>query len=309
MASLDGKVALVTGDGTGIGAAIAEIFAGAGACVAVTGRRSAPLAQTLQRITQEGGSALAACADVADLAATSAAVDKVLDRFGRLDIVVANAGIQLERRPVLDYTPEDWHRVMDINLSGVWNTAKVSVQPLVRAGGGSLIIIGSGLARVTAGGSGAYAVAKAGASALTRVLAAELRGNNIAVNELIPGPTRTAGTGAGSETGQRWMDLGEWFKDPAEVARLALFVATLPPWVLPARCSALLAGSCSRATPRSWDLLLRPPGEPSPIAFLHAGTHPAGSPHRSPAARCLAAALHSAAARYPPPPRCAHRSR
>ena len=230
MASLDGKVALVTGDGTGIGAAIAEIFAGAGACVAVTGRRSAPLAQTLQRITQEGGSALAACADVADLSATSAAVDKVLDRFGRLDIVVANAGIQLERRPVLDYTPEDWHRVMDINLSGVWNTAKVSVQPLVRAGGGSLIIIGSGLARVTAGGSGAYAVAKAGASALTRVLAAELRGNNIAVNELIPGPTRTAGTGAGSETGQRWMDLGEWFKDPAEVARLALFVATLPPW-------------------------------------------------------------------------------
>jgi (+)-trans-carveol dehydrogenase len=78
------------------------------------------------------------------------AVEKVLDRFGRLDIVVANAGIQPRRRPVLDYSPEDWHRVLDINLSGVWNTAKVSALAVIRAGGGSLIIIGSGMARVTA---------------------------------------------------------------------------------------------------------------------------------------------------------------
>jgi NAD(P)-dependent dehydrogenase (short-subunit alcohol dehydrogenase family) len=231
MASLEGKVALVTGGGTGIGAAIAETFAGAGACVAVTGRRSAPLAQTVRRVTQDGGAALAARADVADLAAMTAAVEKLLDRFGRLDIVVANAGIQPERRPVLDYPAEDWHQVLDINLSGVWNTAKVTVPALIRAGGGSLIIIGSGMARVTAGGSGVYAVAKAGAAALTRVLAAELRQDNIAVNELIPGPTRTPGMSAGSdsEAGKRWADLGEWFKEPADVARLALFVATLPP--------------------------------------------------------------------------------
>jgi NAD(P)-dependent dehydrogenase (short-subunit alcohol dehydrogenase family) len=168
---------------------------------------------------------------VADLAAITAAVEKVLDRFGRLDIVVANAGIQPERRPVLDHPAEDWHQVLDINLSGVWNTAKVTVPALIRAGGGSLIIIGSGMARVTAGGSGVYAVAKAGAAALTRVLAAELRQDNIAVNELIPGPTRTPGMSAGSdsEVGKRWADLGEWFKEPADVARLALFVATLPP--------------------------------------------------------------------------------
>jgi NAD(P)-dependent dehydrogenase (short-subunit alcohol dehydrogenase family) len=226
MANLDGKVALVTGGGTGIGAAIAETFAGAGACVAVTGRRPAPLARTVQRVTESGGTALAVCADVTDLAAMTGAVEKVADRFGRLDITVANAGIQPEHRPVLEYPPGEWHRVLDVNLSGVWNTAKASVPALIRGGGGSVIVIGSGMARVSGGGSGAYAVAKAGASALTRVLAAELREFSIAVNELIPGPTRTPGTDSEAEC--RWAERGEWFKEPAEVARLALFVAALP---------------------------------------------------------------------------------
>jgi NAD(P)-dependent dehydrogenase (short-subunit alcohol dehydrogenase family) len=144
MAGLDGKVALVTGGGTGIGAAIAETFSGAGASVAVTGRRPAPLAQTVQRVTESGGLALAVCADVTDLAAMSGAVEETLDRFDHLDIVVANAGIQPRQRPVLDYPPEDWHRVVDVNLTGVWNTAKACVPALIRGGGGSAGVIGSG---------------------------------------------------------------------------------------------------------------------------------------------------------------------
>lgn len=230
--TLEGKAALVTGGGTGIGAAIAESFAGAGAAVTVTGRRPGPLSQTVRRITGAGGAALAVPADVTDLVAMTGAVRQALDRFGRLDIVVANAGIVPERRPVLEYPPGEWHQALDVNLSGVWNTAKASVPALIGAGGGSILIIGSGLARVSAGGAGAYAVAKAGVAALTRVLAAELRASGIAVNEVVPGPTRTQALGSGedpSESERRWAQTGEWLKEPADVARLALFVAGLPP--------------------------------------------------------------------------------
>jgi NAD(P)-dependent dehydrogenase (short-subunit alcohol dehydrogenase family) len=231
---LQGKVALVTGGGTGIGAAIAETYAAAGSRVAILGRRSEPLEFVAKRIVDAGGTALAVCADVTDLAGMERAVERVLGDFGRIDIVVANAGIQPPSVPVLEYAPDVWREVLDINMTGVWNTARTTVPAFTEAGGGSFIIVGSGMAKANTGGSGAYSVAKAGVSALRRVLAAELRSSNIVVNELIPGPTRTPGMGIDGtahdqDIERRWNDLGEWLKEPHDVARLALFIASLPP--------------------------------------------------------------------------------
>jgi 3-oxoacyl-[acyl-carrier protein] reductase len=222
MDSLEDRAALVTGGGTGIGAAIAAAFAAAGARVAVTGRRTGPLEETAERT-----GALAIPADVTDLAAMTVAAATAAEAFGGLDIVVANAGIATIGRPVLDYEPEEWRRTLDVNLTGVWHTARATVPALKARGGGSIIVIGSGLARVSEGGAGPYGVAKAGAAALTRLLSAELREHRIAVNELVPGPTRT---GAIDDEGRRrWEARGEWLKEPADVAGLAVYVATLPP--------------------------------------------------------------------------------
>jgi len=172
-------------------------------------------------------------ADVTDLDAMRNAVDATVERFGRLDIVVANAGIAPPPAPALDCTVDVWRTIIDIDLTGVWITAKAAVPALLDTGGGTLIVLGSGMGRANTGGLAVYSAAKAGVSALCRVLALELRSNNIAVNELIPGPVRTPALDALSSSGEEeranvLRAMGEWLKEPDEVARLALYVATLP---------------------------------------------------------------------------------
>ena len=227
-------VALVTGGGSGIGAAIATAFASeAGMRVAVTGRDDAKLAQTVGRINASGGQAIRVVADVRNLTDMRAAVDEVVDRFGELDVVVANAGIQPARRPVTEYSAREWADVIQTNLTGVWTTASAATPALVRAGGGAMIIIGSGMMHARTAGTGAYAAAKAGAQALARMLALELRPHGIAVNTLVPGPTRTPGMGLGGSTPEaeieeRWRAEHEWLKEPEDVARLALYIVSLP---------------------------------------------------------------------------------
>jgi 3-oxoacyl-[acyl-carrier protein] reductase len=230
---LDGKVALVTGGGSGIGAAIAQTFAAEGAAVTITGRRPAPLEEVAQRISRAGGVALGVSADVTDLTAMQRAADATIEGFGRLDVVVANAGMAPPMGPALDFALEEWRTVVDIDLTGVWITAKTTVPALRAVGGGTIIVLGSGAGRANSGGLGPYSAAKAGVTALCRVLAAELRPDNIAVNELIPGPVRTpaldrltSGGDDAREVGVR--AIGEWLKDPDDVARLALYLATLP---------------------------------------------------------------------------------
>jgi NAD(P)-dependent dehydrogenase (short-subunit alcohol dehydrogenase family) len=231
-ADLSGKVAFVTGGGTGIGASIAVAYAAAGAATVVIGRRPDPLESVVAQVEAAGGQALAVTADVTDLEATTAAAGRALERFGRLDLVVANAGAAPPLGPVLDMTSRAWEEIVALNLTGVWNTAKATVPAMVDAGGGAFIVIGSGAGRANSGGLGAYSAAKAGASALTRVLAAELRAARVAVNEIVPGPVRTPAlstlSGEDLELEERVRAIGEWLKEPDEVARLALYLASLP---------------------------------------------------------------------------------
>ena len=189
---LDGKVALITGGGTGIGASIAEVFAAVGAAVTVTGRRPDPLAEVAARITAAGGAALAVPADVTDLDAMQRAADETVERFGRLDIVVANAGIAPQMAPALDFSLEEWqldrrhrpHRRVDHRQDDRPGAPRRGRRHDHRAG------LGRG-PRQHAAGSGPTRPRKPASPRSCRVLAAELRSDDIAVNELIPGPVRT----------------------------------------------------------------------------------------------------------------------
>jgi 3-oxoacyl-[acyl-carrier protein] reductase len=235
MDTLHRRAALVTGGGTGIGAAIARAYARAGAAVTVVGRRLGPLDAVVAEITATGGRALACPGDVTDLEQMENAASAAVEAFGHLDLVVANAGAAPPMGGVLDADEVSWRAIVDLNLTGVWITAKATVPRLVAHGGGAFVTIGSGAARANSGGLGSYSAAKAGASALTRVLAAELRAHRIAVNEIVPGPVYTEaiaifGGGTEDEVAARVREsTGEWLKRPDDVAQLALYLATLPP--------------------------------------------------------------------------------
>ena len=222
--SLAGKVALITGGGRGIGRAIAIAFAGAGAAVCCAARTRSEIEAVAGEIEGAGGKALAVTTDVADPASVQEAVDETAARFGGLDILVINAGVSPGRSEVAESDPASWSQTIAINLTGAYHCARAAIPYLKARGGGKIITIGSGMGRRGAPGSSAYSVSKAGLWMLTRVLGQELRGDNISVNELIPGPVNTAMMPA---SGSSTFD-GEWFKEPEEVVPLALFLAGAP---------------------------------------------------------------------------------
>ncbi len=225
---LEGKVALVTGAGRGIGRAIASGFAARGAKVVCAARTDAQIRQPADAIDADGGEAIAIPCDVADPAAVEALYAAAAERYGRLDIVVANAGGNLSRASVEASDIADWDRTVEVNLLGVYYTCKFAI-PGLKARGGQIIVIGSGVGhRVVDAAHSAYGASKAGAWMLARSLALELREYGICVNELIPGLVQTELTREVERAGESAFG-AEWFKRPEDVVPLALFLATQPP--------------------------------------------------------------------------------
>jgi NAD(P)-dependent dehydrogenase (short-subunit alcohol dehydrogenase family) len=190
---LQGKVALVTGAGSGIGAASALLLARVGARIGVLGRTEGELQTMVGRIRDSGGEAMPLLADVASSEEMSRAVDHLVEAYGRLDIVVANAGINGVWAPIDELAPEEWDRTVAINLRGTFLTLRYAVPQLKRAGGGSVVIVSSinGTRTFTTAGASAYSCSKAAQLALGQMAAVELGKHGIRVNVVCPGAIET----------------------------------------------------------------------------------------------------------------------
>jgi len=190
--SLKGNVCIITGGGSGIGRDAARTLAGDGAAVVIVGRTQAKLDAVQSEIAAEGGTALSYALDVADYDAVQQMVDDVLEKFGRIDVLVNNAGHSSHHRRLLNTTPEEMRSVIDSNLIGTFFCTKAVVPAMLRAKSGTIINISS-LAAVTPGPfSGfAYGAAKAAVINFTEFLNADLRNTGIRASVVIPGEVAT----------------------------------------------------------------------------------------------------------------------
>ena len=231
---LQDKVALITGAGSGIGKAAALLFAAEGAKVGALSRTESEVQQTAEEIRQAGGDALALKADIADAAHMQAAIQQMIDRWGRLDIVFANAGINGVWAKIEDLTLEDWNKTLNTNLTGTFITLKLAVPYIKQHGeGGSIIVCSSvnGTRVFSNTGATAYACTKAAQVAMTKMLALELAPSRIRVNAICPGAIITQ---IRDNTERRNLERRQGVYIPLtgkpgtseQVARLALFLAS-----------------------------------------------------------------------------------
>lgn len=199
------RIAMVTGANSGIGAAAARRLAGLGATVAVVGHRPGSTDEVVEQIVQAGGRALAFAADVADADDVERLFDQVAQRLGRLDLVLANAGINGVWAPLEELTWPEWQQTLTVNLGGTFLTVKHALPLLKASGGGSVVITASvnGTRMFSNTGASAYSASKAAQVAFAKSIAVELARHAIRVNAICPGSVETE---IGDNTEQRNLD-------------------------------------------------------------------------------------------------------
>ena len=190
-APLAGRVAIVTGAGRGIGRSTAELFARQGARVVICSRNKDELAGTVNAIESGGGIAVSRKTDIGSPRQAQALTQLALRRFGKVDILINNAGILGSRVPLVEYPIIDWNNVLRINLSGAYYMMKAVIPLMMQRGEGCIINITSTVGRQGRAGWGAYSVSKFGLEGLTQVFAEEVQPLGIRVFALNPGATRT----------------------------------------------------------------------------------------------------------------------
>lgn len=239
MGKLDGKVAVITGAGSGQGAAAARLFTSEGAAVVVADVNEETGRQVTEELTGAGAQAAFASCDVSDAAQVQAAINLATGQFGRLDVLYNNAGLwfsaQGNYRPGITDAPSPlleeniWDRTINVNLKGTYLGAKYAIPEMRKAGGGSIINVSSIAAlRVGRGASDAYTAAKGGIVTMTRTLAVEHAQYQIRCNVIYPGAIYTPLAGPFTpeyiKAVESHVPLGRWGQ-PEDVAKMALFLA------------------------------------------------------------------------------------
>ena len=228
MTLLNGKVAIITGASSGIGRAIAQMFAAQGAAVVLTARNRDALERVAEDIRGKGGRACSVVGDVVQADTHERCVAAAMSEFGGLDIAVNNAGMVGPLKPLADVSPEEWHQTLDTNLTAAYLGARTQIPPMLRRGSGSIIFTSSFVGTsVGLPGMATYGTSKAALMGLVKGITADYASRGIRANALLPGGTETAM--AGDSRQKEWaagLHAMKRIAQPEEIASAALFLAS-----------------------------------------------------------------------------------